>query len=281
MSLSFYKKIEDSLKQVLILSLYTIIVPLYMLVFTYLLTLYEGRISFIHWDLMPIFMGTVWIPALVALMVNDALRQRKLKYLKENEKLKDYPFVFMASFSVYFFILGLISFGSDCLAIAFSGMLLVLFSFLFKPIKKGMMYLPAAENFYFYTVVFIFPVFVLMATDVSLGIEGNIGFSILLAPISYIPGVSGLAIVSIIRRYWFLKRGKILKKNLLTIDEAISILLVCDIVASLYVVSFMGERIFIMCLFMSTCLYVVEKAFARIRIACWKESRAISSTKPD
>lgn len=266
MSFCLSDKVKETAEQVLILSLYTISIPLYMMAFTYLLTLYQGRVSFMQWELMPLFLGTVWIPAFCGLFVNDLLRQRKNKNLKKGEKLKDYPFVFITLFSIYFLILGLISFGSDCLTIALSGLLLGAFSFLLKPIRRCVEYLPATENFYFYVVLFLFPILVLMATDISLSLQDGTGFSILLAPISYIPGISGLMMICLCVRYWCLYRHISLKKYLLTMDQVVGILLVCDVFATLYMIPFLGPRLFIVCFIMAFCLYFVELIFKWARV---------------
>lgn len=269
-------KVKEACEQILILSLYAISVPFYMMGFTYLLTLYQGRISFMSWELTPLFLGTVWIPAFVGLFLNDFFRKIKSRQLAPNGKIKNYPFIFIFCFSIYFLILGFFSFGTDCLAISLSGILLVLFSFLLRPIKRSVEYLPTTELFYFYAVLFLYPILVLMANDIYSVVQGSVGFSILLAPISYIAGISGLAIVCLGVRYYSFYRHISLKKNLLTMNQVVGLLVFFDVLASIYLIPFVGNQLFVVCFVMSILLYSIEYLFTKVRfLRRQKEKRIV------
>lgn len=251
----------------ILLCIYTFAPPIYMMSVVYLLRLYRDNYNFVRFDLLPVFWETVWIPALLGMISNYGLRQYRKKRLQLNEKVRDYPLVFVFCFSLYFLILGKISWGTDCLYSGLCGLLLVFFVLLFREtIKRCVEYLPLTEKFYFYLVAFIFPIIILIVSDCLFFIEDKTFYmDILLAPISYISGVSVFIGYGICLKIYSLLNKIALRKLVLRLPQAILLLLIGDVIGCLYLLPSFGNQIFFVGLLMCFILYVFELIYDCIR----------------
>ncbi|MBQ8557307.1 MAG: hypothetical protein IJ440_00765 [Alphaproteobacteria bacterium] len=256
------------IKQFILLCIYTFAPPFYMMCCTYLLQTYGGQTDFMISDLIPVFWGTIWIPALLSLSLNFFIRRQKRKHLQQNEKLKDYPLLFILIYSLYFFILGQTSWGIDCLYSALSGILLVLFILFFRNTTyRCVEYLPIVEKFYLYTVAFLFPIIILMTTDIlSLIEETPWHMAILLSPISYVGGISVFISACMLLKLFCLKNNISLRKHCFTLKQTIIWLLIGDNLATLYIIPYIGNRLFVVGLMMSIILYFIESIYEIIRL---------------
>ena len=185
-----------------------------------------------------------------------------------NEKLKDYPLLFILIYSLYFFILGQTSWGIDCLYSALSGILLVLFILFFRNTTyRCVEYLPIVEKFYLYTVAFLFPIIILMTTDIlSLIEETPWHMAILLSPISYVGGISVFISACMLLKLFCLKNNISLRKHCFTLKQTIIWLLIGDNLATLYIIPYIGNRLFVVGLMMSIILYFIESIYEIIRL---------------
>lgn len=253
-------EIKEKISQFILLCIYTFCPPFYMMTLTYLLDTYQNINNFILSEIIPIFWQTIWIPACVALIINLFLHYRQSKHLSLDKKIKDYPLIFILSYAVYFIILGKLSAGSECMYSGISGLLIVFFARLFREsLRKYVEYLPLGEKVYAYMVVFLFPIFILLVTDaVSLMQKWPFYMTVLLAPISYIGGISMFLGACVILNLWCSYHHISLKKNTYTLAQVILLLLIGDNAAFLYLVPYVGNTLFIIGLFMSISLYIIE-----------------------
>ena len=96
--------IEKFLKKYLAQLIYMVAVPFYMVEFS-LMMLYShtGKESDL-WYLTPLFLGTVWIPAVFSLGINLFCR-RLFQEPVSRKWERNYPAVFIFMYAIYFFIL--------------------------------------------------------------------------------------------------------------------------------------------------------------------------------
>ncbi len=250
----------EKICQFILLCVYTLCPPFYMMTITYLMNSYHGGDRFIVSEIIPVFWGTIWIPALLGLSLNFIMRRWSAKYLQTGEKLKDYPLLFIFCYSIYFLILGKISWGSDCMYSGISGILVVFFVWLFREsVRKCVEYLPMGEKVYLYMIVFLFPVLILMVTDIVSIMETlNFYMTILLSPVIYMGGVSFFLMGCVVLRMWCRYYHIALKKNVYTLPQVILLLLIGDNLVFLYLVPYVGNVIIFISLIMSILLYTFE-----------------------
>ncbi len=255
--------IFDKISQFILLCVYTLCTPFYMMTLTYLMNGYHGGGKFIISDIVPIFWGTVWIPALLGLVLNFTIRKWSSHHLKSEEKLKDYPLIFILFNSIYFVVLGKLSWGHDCMYSGVSGILLVFFVWLFREsYRKCVEYLPIGEKVYLYMIVFLYPVLVLMVTDIVSIMEAfNFYMTILLSPIIYIGGLSMFLLGCIVLRLWCKYYHIALKKHVYTLPQAILLLLIGNNLTFLYLVPYVGNTIMFIGLITSILLYIFELVY--------------------
>ena len=257
----------EKIRQFILLCIYTFAPPIYMMSGVYLLRLYRDNDVFARFDLLPYFWTTVWIPALLSMGMNYGLRCYRKKHLKTNEKLRDYPLVFVFFFSLYFLILGEIAWGTDCLYSGLCGLLLVFFVLIFREgIKRYVEYLPLTERFYFYLVAFVFPIIILVVTDCLSVIENQpFHMAILLAPVSYIAGISVFIGYGLCLKIYSLLSKVALRKMVLRLPQAILLLLIGNILGCLYLLPYLGKQMFFIALLMCFILYIFELIYDGIR----------------
>ena len=257
----------EKIRQFILLCIYTFAPPVYMMSVVYLLRLYRDNDNFGQFDLLPIFWETVWVPALLGMICNHCLRQYRKKHLQPNEKVRDYPLIFVLLYSLYFLILGKISWGTDCLYSGLCGLLLVFFVLIFREgTKRYVEYLPLTEKFYFYLVAFLYPIFILIVVDCIAIIE-NYPFhmAILLAPISYIAGISVFIGYGICLKLYSIINKIALRKIVLHLPQAILLLLIGDLIGCLYLLPYLGNLVFFVGLLMCFVLYAFELVYDGIR----------------
>ena len=243
----------------ILLCIYTLCPPFYMAVLTYFLNIYRNNSTFLLSDIVPVFWSTVWIPALIALGGNFALRLYH-SLTGGSQKRKDYPLFFIFVYAVYFMILGRFGAGYDCLYGGLSGVILVVFVRLVRANQeKCIEYLPAGERAYFYMIAFLFPILVLIVSDVvSYMKHMPFYMSILFAPVAYIGGVLSFLLVTFYLRCYCLLTHVSLKKHTLSLSQAIFILLIGTNLMFMMSITFFGNIDFLICLIMSLFLYAVE-----------------------
>ncbi|MBQ9089480.1 MAG: hypothetical protein IJY58_00310 [Alphaproteobacteria bacterium] len=243
----------------ILLCIYTLCPPFYMAVLTYFLNIYRHNSTFLLSEIIPVFWGTIWIPACFALGINFVLRLSQ-KITQPNQKRKDYPLLFIFIYAVYFMVLGQFVAGYDCLYAGISGVVLVLFVRLFRKAQERCVeYLPVGERVYFYMIAFLFPILVLIVSDVvSYMKHMPFYMSVLFAPIAYIGGVLAFLGACFYMRCYCLLTHTSLKKHVLTLSQAILILLIgCNLMFMTSII-FFGNIDFLICLIMSLLLYAVE-----------------------
>lgn len=250
----------DELIHFIIVCVYTLFPPFYMMALTYLLATYRGVDHFIISDIIPVFWKTVWIPALCSFITYFLLQLKKNHQAEQPKRVKDYPLVFIFFYSVYFMILGQVSWGSDCMYGGISGMLLVFFAWVFYDnLKKCVIYLPMSEKVYAFMVVFLFPVFVLVTTDiVSLMREDIFRMSVLIAPVIYVGGISCFLLGCIVLRLWCVYYKMALKKHAYTLQQLIMLSLIGSNAMFLYLTSYLGDTVILVGLMMSVLLVLIE-----------------------
>lgn len=250
----------EKIRRRLLLSIYMFAPPFYMCSLTYLLENYSGRNKFIWEHIFPFFSVTVWVPLVISLLVNKIIRVYRQNHLQLGEKLKDYPLVFVFIYSLYFLAMGSFFWGKDCLYSALGGLLLVFFVLLFQDnTRRCVEYLPGAEKFYFYAVAFLFPIMILMVTDILSFIEKTpYHMAILLSPLSYIGGISLFIGVCLILKLYCVINKVSLKKHVMSLRQAIFVLLIGDICACLYLIGYIGNGIFLTGFSMSVALWFIE-----------------------
>ncbi len=255
-----FAETREKISQFILLCVYTLCPPFYMMMLTYLLDTYQTTNNFTRSEIIPVFWQTVWIPASASLMLNLFLRYWKSKHLKPDEKLKDYPLIFILLYAIYFIILGRLSWGRECMYGGISGLLIVFFARLFREsLRKCVEYLPVAEKVYVYMVVFLFPIFVLLVTDiVSLIQSWQFYMTVLMAPVAYIGGVSIFLGACVVLQLWCGYYHISIKKNTYTLQQVILLLLIGDNLMFLYLVPYVGNTLLMIGLLMSISLYTVE-----------------------
>ncbi len=257
----------EKTRQFILLCIYTLCPPFYMMSLTYLLNEYRGGNQFEISDIIPVFWGTIWIPALLGLIFNFLGRWYIRKRIPDGTKLRDFPLLFILIYSVYFIILGQFRLGTDCLYGGVSGIMLVFFVWLFREsVRKCVEYLPVTEKVYLYMVVFLFPILVLIITDIfSIIEERNFYMTVLLSPVIYIGGVSLVLIFCGILRLWCAGYKVALKKNVYSLRQVILLLLIGDNLLFLYLIPYIGNLIILIGLLMSTLLYTFETVYDVLR----------------
>lgn len=253
----------EKLRRFIMLCVYMFAPPFYMMSVAYLLADYSGREKVILTQVLPFLGVTVWIPLVASLCCNALYRHYKQKKLVEGENLKDYPLIFIFIYSLYFFLMSNFFWGADCLYSAISGMMLVAFVLIFREnTRRCVEYLPLRERFYFYAIAFLFPVLIVMMSDVLSLIENTPWhMTILLSPISYIAGVSVFACACQVLKAFCTIKNIALKKHLFSLRQGILLLLVGDVVACLYLILYVGQGVFLTGLSMSITLYMVEMIY--------------------
>ena len=250
----------DWLRRFILLSVYSVAPPFYMICATFLLDDYSGRNNFLKEHIFPFLSVTIWIALIFAFGANYVWRRYRQKHLLPGEKVKDYPLIFVFVYSVYFLLVGCFFWGADCLYAAFSGLSVVFWVLIFhENMRRCVEYLPAVEKFYFYVVAFVYPIFILMMSDALSLIENTPWhMTILLSPIAYVPGVTVFACACLMLKIICRMRESALKKNVFGLTQAILLLLIGDVSGCLYLVPYVGRGIFLVGFVMSFGVYLIE-----------------------
>lgn len=240
--------------------LYVVLIPFYMLEITYMLSLGGGRNQTNQWLIAPLLWGTIWIPAFLGVLFNQLYKRYKQGNIQRKWD-RNYPIIFISSYSVYFFLLSCLSFGKHYLTAAFSSAILIFFLFLLKNAQKEMFYLPPPKEFWFYFLTFIPPIAVLFSTDVYFLIMKESPYFILLAPVSYLPEIFGFWVYCRLRRLFFSKK----KRGKLTLFQSIFVMQVMNVSTSFYFGSFWGDRVIWISLTFSFASLLVAQKFSKYR----------------
>ncbi len=253
----------DWLRRFVLLSIYSVAPPFYMVCATYLLSDYSGSDNFLKAPFFSFLSVTIGIAFLCAFGANYGWRCYRKKHLLPGEKIKDYPLIFVFVYSIYFLLIGCFFGGSECFYAAFSGLSVVLWVLIFREnMRRCVEYLPLVEKFYFYVVAFVYPVLILMMSDTLSLIENTPWYmTILLSPIAYVPGVSVFAVACLILKIICRMRESALKKNVFGLTQAILLLLIGDVSGCLYLVSYVGRGVFLVGLLMSFGVYLIELCY--------------------
>lgn len=240
--------------------LYMIAVPFYMVEISYIVMLsrnnYAKNLDYIT----PLFLGTVWIPAFLSFTLNHILK-KIFQGNKKSKWIRNYPSVFIAMYSVYFFILSQFDFAKNCLSATLAGMVLIVFLFILKNAQKDMFYLPPPKEFWFYTLTFIPPIAILFFTDVYFLILKDTPYFIVLSPVSYIPEILGFWLFCCIKRHSW----KEFRKKKLTLFHAILIMQLINIGTSFYFASIFGDKIIWICMTICLATILCAEQFSRYK----------------
>lgn len=250
----------DGLWRFILLCIYSVAPPFYMICATFLLGDYSGRDYVLKMHIFPFLSVTIWIALIGSLTANYFWRAHRSRHLVPGEKIKDYPLIFVFVYSLYFLLIGCFFWGTDCLYSAFSGLFLVLWVLIFREnMHRCVEYLPSVEKFYFYAVAFLFPILILMMSD-ALSLIQNTPWhmTILLSPIAYFPGITVFTIGCVSLKIICRLKESALKKNAFGLKQAILLLLIGDVSACLYLIPYVGNGIFLTGFVMSFSLYLIE-----------------------
>lgn len=257
----------EKMPHFILLCVYTLCPPFYMMTLTYLLDTYQRSGHFILSQIIPVFWSTVWIPALSALLANFFFRRQQYLHAKAPDKVKDSPLTFIFLYAVYFIILGRISWGMECMYGGIGGLLVVLFAYLFRQcLRKHVEYLPSHEKFYAYLICFFFPILSLLITDfISVMQQNTFYMSVLLSPVIYIGGVSLFLSACVFLQLRCLYYHISPKKDTFSLSWVIGLLLIGHNAMFIYLIPYIGNTLFISGFLMSILLCFSEYAHHRHR----------------
>lgn len=237
--------------------LYIVTIPFYMIEISYLV-MFTNSTRENLWYMSPVFLGTVWIPAFLGLLVN--LVMKKIFQPGPRKWVRNYPMVFIAFYSLYFFILSKLEFGKSCLVSAVAGGVLVLFLVLLKQGQKQMYYLPPAKEFWLYVLTFLPPIVTLFFTDVYFLVMQESRYFILLSPVSYLPEILGFVTYATLRSFVISKN-----KRPMTLYEAIFVMQVFNVATAIYFGAYWGDKLIWMALSISLITLWLAERFSKYK----------------
>jgi len=237
--------------------LYMVTIPFYMVMISYLV-MFTNSTNENLWYMRPVFLGTVWIPAFLGFTLNLILK--KIFQPGQRKWIRNYPMVFIAFYTLYFFILSKLEFGKSCLTAAVAGGVLIVFLALLKVAQKQMYYLPLPKEFWFYVLTFLPPIVILFFTDVYFLIAQESRYFILMAPVSYLPEILGFFVYSIVRSFLVSKN-----KRPMTLFEAIFIMQIMNLSMAFYFGAHWGDKIILVALAISFATIWLAERFSKYK----------------
>lgn len=237
--------------------LYMVTIPFYMIMISYLV-MFTNSTDENLWYMRPLFLGTVWIPALLSFSLNFLLK--KIFQSGTRKWVRNYPIVFILFYTIYFFILSKLEFGKSCLTSAVAGGVLIVFLCLLKVAQKQMYYLPPPKEFWFYVLTFLPPIVILFFTDVYFLIVKESRYFILMAPVSYLPEILGFFTYATIRSFIISKN-----KHPMTLFEAIFVMQIVNVAMAFYFGSYWGDKIIWMALTISFATIWLAERFSKYK----------------
>ena len=241
--------------------LYIVLIPFYMLVITYMLSLGGGGSDVANqWLISPLLWGTIWVPAFLGLLCNQLYKRYKQGGMPRKWD-RNYPIIFISAYSLYFCCLSMLSFGRHYLTAFFSSVILIVFLGLLKNAQKEMFYLPPPKEFWFYFLTFIPPIAILFSTDVYFLLMKESPYFILLSPVSYLPEIFGFWVFCKFRKFCFSKK----KRGKLTLFQSIFVMQIMNVATSFYIGSYCGDKVIWISLTFCFAALLVAQRFSKYR----------------